>query len=240
MIDQHQFQTWRDFKGAFPALFGGMAPLMRRLVFRGMADADWHLVSSFDRCYPRPDNKRQDSYRYYLKFFQTLNMRLGKQLPTTEDEMGALAQHYGMPTRLLDWSLSPYTAAFFAFFYAKILRTSCSHVAVWALDSPSFSSEVNPQHFEIVRTQNEQNPRIHRQIGSFIAARGSYYDLNDYVTTRSFKQTLLHRCIIPVTETDEALNDLLLMGQTPADIYPDFEGVAMYVRLRMAFEGYKI
>lgn len=240
MTEGHTFRDWKDFKGALPDLFGGTQPIMKRFVFRGQADADWALSSSFDRAYVGPDDARQTAYLRYLRFFRVLNRRLGKELPDDLDEMGAIAQHYGMPTRLLDWSLSPYAAAFFAFYYAKVDRVRQSHVAIWALDAREFPKIADPRYFAVVRAQNIDNARIHRQVGSFIVARGEHYDLGTYLSHQHQPQPILHRCIIPTKCTDEALNDLILMGQTPADIYPDFEGVAKYVRLRMAFEGYML
>jgi hypothetical protein len=240
MIEHHSFSNWKDFKGAFPDLFGGTQPIMKRFVFRGLADADWALASSFDRAYVGKDSDRQKVYLNFLKFFRVLNRRLGKQVPDGDDEVGAIAQHYGMPTRLLDWTLSPYAAAFFAFYYAKVERIKCSHVAVWAMDAQAFLEFADPRHFAVVRSRNIENLRIHRQVGSFVAALGDLYDLGAYVADHKSDAPILHRCIIPARFSDEALNDLILMGQTPADIYPDFEGVAKYVKLRMAFEGFQL
>jgi hypothetical protein len=239
MTEQHTFTSWGDFKGAFPALFGGTQPIMRRLVFRGQADADWPLASSFDRAFVGKEADRQATFLNYLQFFRTLNRRLGKRVPEDNDEAASIAQHYGMPTRLLDWSLSPYAAAFFAFYYAKVENVRSTHVAIWALDARAFPKVADPRHFAVVRTRSIDNARIHRQVGSFVAARGEPYNLDAYLDDRRPTKPVLHRCIIPRRFTDEALNDLILMGQTPADIYPDFEGVAKYVRLRMAFEGFK-
>jgi hypothetical protein len=213
---------------------------MKRFAFRGQADADWSLSSSFDRAYVGADDQRQAAYLHYLRFFRVLNRRLGKEVPENNDEAGAIAQHYGMPTRLLDWSLSPYAAAFFAFYYAKVDRIRQSHVAVWALDARAFPKVADPRYFSVLKTKSIANNRIHRQVGSFVVARGDHYNLDAYLARQHQPEPILHRCIIPMRDTDEALNDLILMGQTPADIYPDFEGVAKYVRLRMAFEGYKL
>lgn len=240
MTEEHSFKNWKDFKGALPDLFGGTQPLMKRFAFRGQADADWPLSSSFDRAFVGNAADRQGEYLRYLRFFRVLNRRLGKELPEELEELGALAQHYGMPTRLLDWSLSPYAAAFFAFYYAKVERIPATHVAIWALDARLFPNIADPRYFAVLRSKSTGNARINRQVGSFIVARGEQFDLGNYLSKQHQVEPVLHRCIIPTRFADEALNDLILMGQTPADIYPDFEGVAKYVRLRMAFEGYKL
>jgi hypothetical protein len=57
-------------------------------------------------------------------------------LPPEEDnEFLAYAQHYSLPTRLLDWSRSPYIAAFFAFEGGETRVLSRDQpVAIWAIN----------------------------------------------------------------------------------------------------------
>ena len=76
--------------------------------FRGHTKSDWKLEPKLMRIDPLP------SETYYLnRFKQDASLILAHQ-PNGEFEWMFLMQHYGVPTRLLDWSESPLTALYFA------------------------------------------------------------------------------------------------------------------------------
>jgi FRG domain len=181
MIVTETFDSWGEFKSRLPDLHAGSRVLISRFLFRGQAHSDWSLTSGFDRSFSGDDHRRQDEFEKYLGFFRHLNRRLGLELPDNDMEVGAIAQHYGMPTRLIDWSLSPYTAAFFAFYYGKVDRVDTTHIAVWGLEAMRFKKEIDPRYFELVTPKIARNLRMHRQSGKFVVARGEFSDLRKYV-----------------------------------------------------------
>lgn len=85
-------------------------------IFRGQYDYRWDLVPSLARCsrggtYEPPQAKEcLESFRRSSRGRKEFDPNLDSDL-----EMWALGQHYGLRTPLLDWTLSPYVALFFAF-----------------------------------------------------------------------------------------------------------------------------
>ena len=76
--------------------------------YRGMADASWPLKTSLERLGSPPGVERP-ALRAFGKYAP-----VGTFSRQSEWECLAVAQHNGLPTRVLDWTYSPLIAAHFA------------------------------------------------------------------------------------------------------------------------------
>ncbi len=96
------------------AIFDGVwdADILRyrdNRVYRGMADANWGLVPSLNRACAHDMTLERQMLRSFRKYGYA-----DLQQVSSFWQMLAMAQQYGLPTRLLDWTYSPLVAAHFA------------------------------------------------------------------------------------------------------------------------------
>lgn len=81
-------------------------------VFRGMSSAGWRLQTSLERLGTRPADV-EDVEAGLLRSFRKYAPR-GAFAEHSDWEALSVGQHNGLPTRVLDWSVSPLIAAHFA------------------------------------------------------------------------------------------------------------------------------
>ena len=84
-----------------------------------------------------PDIDRQTAEDYLLAQFKRAAHHFieASMVPNNRLEWLALMQHYGAPTRLLDFTRSPYVACFFALEKPDTYRKRHSKRAIWAIDA---------------------------------------------------------------------------------------------------------
>lgn len=93
--------------------------------FRGHADAEWKLETTLERFTKKPRWPQEQYYKTIRDMRPAVISMTGKHWDIPEFEDGKLApsgyefmiylRHHGFPSPLLDWTRSPYVAAFFAF-----------------------------------------------------------------------------------------------------------------------------
>ena len=140
-IIEKPFKNWTDAKQFIETdlltwskkyITGAGAPSW---IFRGLSNANYELCSSIERIYPDATGTLLEMIESHLLMaFDTNahNYTELKKLPRKTLERHAILQHYGAPTRLVDWTYSPYIAAYFAFENRQIKDDQ--EVCIWAMD----------------------------------------------------------------------------------------------------------
>ncbi|MGD9109462.1 MAG: FRG domain-containing protein [Phycisphaerales bacterium] len=131
----YEIETWKEFCNL---LFNKFEILPQKednrnskdFVWRGHRCANWHLISAFDRVFGTESiiqrkaklKTHLDSYAYAVRGRLTeVGLTVSdiktsiKQGALNKNHLWAIAQHYKLPTPLLDWTTSPFCAAYFAF-----------------------------------------------------------------------------------------------------------------------------
>jgi FRG domain len=97
--------------------FFGLIPRWseRSWMFRGVPNASYELVPRIGRPDSRWDRKfRPDLEASVIASFQSMAVPYVGVPPTNQLDSLVLAQHHGLPTRLLDWSRNPLVGLYFA------------------------------------------------------------------------------------------------------------------------------
>jgi hypothetical protein len=120
-------RTWQELTEAlYDIPRASLGRYRSNLVYRGLADADWHLETSLQRlggAFENLEGPLLRSFRKYAEPGQLPNDSVWVQL--------AIAQHHGLPTRLMDWTVSPRIAAHFATAEEEHYSKSA---AIWCID----------------------------------------------------------------------------------------------------------
>lgn len=149
----------------------------------------------------------------------------------------ALAQHHGVPTRLLDWSYSPYVAAYFAAsqaldVYSKdgLSDISRNDVVVWVTDTKQFWKEKGVQ---VVRVPGSVSANLTAQRGLFLLGKDNHpktrSDMVDSISLNDiFEDSMvdLYKFILPAGFVGDLFDRCLRMGFSAATLFPGFDGAA--------------
>ncbi len=191
--------------------------MQSRWVFRGQSST-WDL---------KPSAGRGDSYdplfeeRVFRAFKKDARLYTSVHVPDTNDwDWLALGQHFGLPTRLLDWSMNPLVACYFALMSGQ---GSDAVVLAYPLDEKQIVDPKSwPSPFEIDRVgflfPSSLAPRISTQRGIFSVHPQPNVPWQP-------KEIDGHRFTIPQEFRFVFQRKLFRLGVDPAHIWANLEGV---------------
>lgn len=180
-------------------------------------------------------------------------------IPHDLHEAAALAQHYGMPTRLLDWTYDIFVAIYFAF---RGAIGKSGNVCIWAIDKDHLRFH-QPSEFvdgvDFIAPHYSGNPHLNAQKGLFThvpcsfphylnytsdPARPNIFDMK--VDRRPLDEVLRERIrrpkkgtfkkfLVPCSEAKKGAQILTKIGYDASRIFPGYGGVATELMSRESY-----
>lgn len=220
-------------------------------------EAEYHLLRSFYRLADQRGLDVPASVRVRQNLaqeFDTVGLTGYDQqdvwIPPDLHETAALAQHYGVPTRLLDWTYDIYISLYFA------LRGAIGqegNLVIWALNKEQLSflkPTVNRVNVEFVTPHYSNNPNLNAQKGlftlwpvvrdslaqemiSFTNGRGALQVdrrpldeliFSSYTQEENFP--IFKKFVLPCSQAKRGCQLLDKLGYDSSRVFPGYDGVA--------------
>ena len=226
--------TWDQYKAWIATLVKSKGSFY----CRGQMDHEWKLTTKFHRLAGTTMTLAQylntiiPEIHYHICATQNQIIDL-----KNEAEFGAflgMLQHHGFPTPLLDWTLSPYIAAYFAYREVNDREPQSDWVKIFVFDyllwtqsyqQPLDLRNTETNYISLLRPFAKFNPRVIPQQAAFTVTNVN--DMEAYIgrceTTSS--KTFLYQILIDVHEKTTIMRELNLMGINEMTLFPTIDGI---------------
>jgi hypothetical protein len=234
----NELMSWEEFK----RFIGSIIKNRNEFLFRGQASNQYRLNTSFHR------ERHYDMMRYDQEACAVLVQHINaissyqydRNDPSDFGALLSLAQHHGFPTPLLDWSRSPYIAAFFALELQPLIKIPEDNPRIYIFDALTWQQDTS-QAYHIadprpVITPKEfpaqNNPRHLPQ--QSVHTYTNIEDVETWIRLMEKYNKKDYLKIIDITRADRevALRDLQYMGVTAATLFPGLEGICRSMKAR--------
>jgi len=139
-MDDIYCKSWAEFEDRLKGYIHLDRDLRDQFIFRGHSNIEWSLESTLDRRWnTKSASDRIRMVEQLISEFQQQSLGLNAPLgfPNTPRQWELLGRHHGLPSAILDWTTSPFVAAFFAFSDDEV--ESAESAAIWTFDRRYFS-----------------------------------------------------------------------------------------------------
>jgi hypothetical protein len=213
-------------------------------IFRGVKDQVNHkLIPSIGRL-----NIREEDFPFYekeiVRRFKLRTKGKVKFEPKNDWEWLAVAQHHGLPTRLLDWTTSPLVAAYFATkpefkSNGELIECSPNGGAIYAYEISEYIDtdiEKNPFDYGIgIFYTPHITDRISGQFGLFSTQNNPQGEM-DYPLIEKH----IHKVVFDKKVSTAIQKTLFLLGIRQGALFPDLDGYATDIRAELAFGSFQL
>ena len=238
--------SFRDFQSLITEEFNDT----RRYVWRGQQCDNWQLESSLAR---RIREKKKFNTVGVVtaqldRFKKAARGRRGANpAHLSDNEWWALGQHFGLATPLLDWTLSPYVALYFAFAEPDH-KAQTDHRVVFSLHRPEIKRRTTTlakgtpgadNGITFFEPDSDENSRVLSQRGLFTIS--PVRRTIDAWVVENFKNPtsdILIKILVPNDDRKDCLRMMNRMNINHLTLFPDLIGAAAFSNVHMDVPNY--
>lgn len=226
--------SWEDFKAVVSRQIGQY----RAFIYRGQGNSEWVLSTTLHRTGQIP------THNDFVVYFETVlpfvqepieawdGSRRDLTDPFQLAQFLAFLQHHRFPTPLLDWTFSPYVAAYFAFEGINHFALQYEKVAIYAFNQAewlkiykqTYDYRVEDSHVTLLNPSYRGNPKQMFQQSTFIFT--NQVNIEGHIThNEKTPSQFLQKYEISVKERATVFKDLNAMNITAMQLAPSMESV---------------
>jgi hypothetical protein len=241
--------------------------LPNHFIYRGHADADWSLQSSLERIIGSKwseDSAKKfeefslDEFKSKFHLYDRENVK-----PDSKLAWLSIMQHYGVPTRLLDFTESPYVALYFALEtyepqrgkdfsifaldYAAILNVGIdiirkndnqfveTRTEIYRNSDHIFETVVDRFSYDIAWPMEPRllNSRLDRQAGTFLLSGNRNLQIQAILDSPIYKKVKMIKYRVPSELYSGVCFLLRKMNINSKSLYGNLDGLARAIKMTM-------
>lgn len=249
-ISTNEVENWNSF-----LVFINDYLDFNHFIWRGQADSAWLLEPTLDRVFKETKKTKEDlenlTVSHLGRFKYATRGRRGISPPEikNENDWWALGQHHGLNTPLLDWTSSPFVAAYFSMVSKQ--NSSSGFRVVFGISQSTvenISREISKKErtnnrapiIEFINPLTDENSRLVNQRGLFTRTPigvdiETWYKQN---IPQGDEFVRMWKILIPEKERTVALRSLNRMNINHSTLFPDLYGASKFVNIDLEIDKY--
>jgi len=189
----------------------------KNTIFRGVSKSEYPLIPTIGRCEPRRKMTPLSMEKRLLKLFKETALLYLTFIPRDDLEWLAVAQHHGLPTRLMDWTYNPLVATYFAI--EKEYECDSAVYIFWG--GATLGNEKRPEPFSIRSVKRFRPPHLSERI----VAQAGLFTVHPNPSEPLEHKSLI-KIIIDQTARKELKKVLYKYGVSRKHLFPGLDGLA--------------
>ena len=194
-------------------------------VYRGVSSVEHSLISTLGRVKLKSGDSYNSVEKKVLNTFKERALPFLTTVPSSDWEWLALAQHHGLPTRLLDWTRNPLVAAYFS-----VKKES---------DEPSVIYVLNQKNQSLVNVKKQSDPLeitgdplryIPSHVTQRIIVQNGLFTFHPEEPNEPFDNDNIDKILIPHEARKRLKKDLYRYGIHEAAMFPGLDGIASHIK----------